>query len=311
MSNRVRRDKNSPKKIWALIFVLVSLFCLIFFAARGRVQMPVSSQAVSLVLSPFQSAVSWIGGELRQGTAFVWEMMTVYEQNEMLRNEVTQLREQNLTASEYAAENERLRALLGYKQSALQFDLVAARVIGRESATWSSMIVINRGLGDGVQKDMPVVTDKGLVGRVVEAGPNSSKVQLILDPRTSVGTLVQRPESRVAGIVEGDLDNPTMPRMVNIPKTADVIVGDIIVTSGFGGIYPKGLVVGLVSELKNDTGGLLKVALLEPAVDFQRLEDVMVITASREAPPEPMTPPAQTPGTETDPKAAAQEAKQQ
>lgn len=311
MSNRVRRDKNSPKKIWALIFVLVSLFCLIFFAARGRVQMPVSSQAVSLVLSPFQSAVSWIGGELRQGTAFVWEMMTVYEQNEMLRNEVTQLREQNLRASEYAAENERLRALLGYKQSALQFDLVAARVIGRESATWSSMIVINRGLGDGVQKDMPVVTDKGLVGRVVEAGPNSSKVQLILDPRTSVGTLVQRPESRVAGIVEGDLDNPTMPRMVNIPKTADVIVGDIIVTSGFGGIYPKGLVVGLVSELKNDTGGLLKVALLEPAVDFQRLEDVMVITASREAPPEPMTPPAQTPGTETDPKAAAQEAKQQ
>ena len=240
MSNRVRRDKNSPKKIWALICVLVSLFCLIFFAARGRVQMPVSSQAVSLVLSPFQSAVSWIGGELRQGTAFVWEMMTVYEQNEMLRNEVTQLREQNLTASEYAAENERLRALLGYKQSALQFDLVAARVIGRESATWSSMIVINRGLGDGVQKDMPVVTDKGLVGRVVEAGPNSSKVQLILDPRTSVGTLVQRPESRVAGIVEGDLDNPTMPRMVNIPKTADVIVGDIIVTSGFGGIYPKG-----------------------------------------------------------------------
>ena len=311
MSNRVRRDKNSPKKIWALIFVLVSLFCLIFFAARGRVQMPVSSQAVSLVLSPFQSIVSWIGDELRQGTAFVWEMMTVYEQNEMLRNEVTQLREQNLTASEYAAENERLRALLGYKQSALQFDLVAARVIGRESATWSSMIVINRGLGDGVQKDMPVVTDKGLVGRVVEAGPNSSKVQLILDPRTSVGTLVQRPESRVAGIVEGDLDNPTMPRMVNIPKTADVIVGDIIVTSGFGGIYPKGLVVGLVSELKNDTGGLLKVALLEPAVDFQRLEDVMVITASREAPPEPMTPPAQTPGTETDPKAAAQEAKQQ
>ena len=136
-------------------------------------------------------------------------------------------------------------------------------------------------------------------------------MQLILDPRTSVGTLVQRPESRVAGIVEGDLDNPTMPRMVNIPKTADVIVGDIIVTSGFGGIYPKGLVVGLVSELKNDTGGLLKVALLEPAVDFQRLEDVMVITASREAPPEPMTPPAQTPGTETDPKAAAQEAKQQ
>ena len=145
----------------------------------------------------------------------------------------------------------------------------------------------------------------------MEAGPNSSKVQLILDPRSSVGTLVQRPESRVAGIVEGDLDNPTMPRMVNVPKTADVKVGDVIVTSGFSGIYPKGLVVGLVSGLKNDTGGLLKIAMLEPAVDFQRLEDVMVITASREAPPEPMKPPVQTPGTETDPKAAAAQGAQQ
>ena len=184
---------------------------------------------------------------------------------------------------------------------------MAARVIGRESATWSSMIIINRGTLDGVRDDMPVVTPQGLVGRIVEAGPNSSKVQLILDPRSSVGTLVQRAESRVNGIVEGDPDNPTMPRMVNIPKTADVVEGDVIVTSGFGGVFPKGLTVGIVSTLKMDTGGLLQVAVLEPAVDFQKLEDVAVITASREAPPDPLQPPVQTPGTETDPAAAAQQ----
>ena len=265
--------------------------------------MPVSSQAVSLVLSPFQSAFGWVSGELRGITDSIWDVVTVHEQNKMLRNEVAQLRVQNLQASEYAAENARLRALLDYKQAASQFDLVAARVIGRESATWSSMIVINRGTMDGIQNNMPVVTEKGLVGHVVEAGPNSSKVQLILDPRSSVGTLIQRPDSRVAGIVEGDMDNPTMPRMVNIPKNADVDEGDMIVTSGFGGIYPKGLAVGIVSSLKNDAGGLLKIAVLEPAVDFQRLEDVMVIVASREAPPEPFVTPQQTPGTETDPAA--------
>ena len=154
---------------------------------------------------------------------------------------------------------------------------------------------------NGIQNDMPVVTPQGLVGRVVEAGPNSSKVQLILDPRSSVGTIVQRAESRVTGIVQGDMDNPTMPQMVNIPKNADVVEGDVIVTSGFGGIYPKGIIVGLVSSLKNDDGGLLKIGVLESAVDFQKLEDVMVITASREAPPEPIKPPVQTPGTETDP----------
>ena len=157
-----------------MLFVVVSLFCIIFFAARGRFQVPVSSQTVSLVLSPFQQAVSWVGGQLAYVTGNVWDIATVHEQNKMLRNEVEQLRVQNLQASEAMAENERLRTLLGYRQMATQFDMVAARVIGRESATWSRMIVINRGRQDGVDVDMAVVTQSGLVGHVVEAGWNSS-----------------------------------------------------------------------------------------------------------------------------------------
>ncbi|TYZ26931.1 rod shape-determining protein MreC [Selenomonas caprae] len=309
MSNRVRKDKDSHRKLWAVLFVIVSLFCIIFFVARGRFQAPVSSKAALLVLSPFQQAVSWVGSQVSHVTGSIWEIVTVHEQNKMLRNEVEQLRVQNLEASEALAENERLRTLLGYRQMMTQFDMVGARVIGRDSATWSSVIIIDRGQKDGVNTDMTVVTEKGLVGHILEAGWNTSKVQLILDPRSSVGTIVQRAESRVAGIVQGDLDNPTMPQMVNIPKNADVVEGDVIVTSGFGGTYPKGIVVGLVSSLQNDSGGLLKIGLLEPAVDFQKLEDVMVITESREAPPEPIKPPAQTPGTETDPAAQAAAAK--
>lgn len=309
MSNRVRKDKDSHRKLWAVLFVIISLFCIIFFAARGRFQAPVSSKAALLVLSPFQQAVSWVGSQVSHVTGSIWEIVTVHEQNRMLRNEVEQLRVQNLEASEALAENERLRTLLGYRQMMTQFDMVGARVIGRDSATWSSVIIIDRGQKDGVNTDMTVVTEKGLVGHILEAGWNTSKVQLILDPRSSVGTIVQRAESRVAGIVQGDLDNPTMPQMVNIPKNADVVEGDVIVTSGFGGTYPKGIVVGIVSSLQNDSGGLLKIGLLEPAVDFQKLEDVMVITESREAPPEPIKPPAQTPGTETDPAAQAAAAK--
>ena len=301
MSNHVRKDKEDGRKGWAMAFVVVSLFCIIFFAARGRFQAPVSSQAVSLVLSPFQQATAWVANEIHYATSAVWEVATLYEQNKMLRNEVEQLRGINLQANEALAENERLRKMIGYQQAARQFDFVAARVIGRESDTWSRMIVIDRGTMNGIANDMPVVTPQGLVGRVVEAGLNSSKVQLILDPRSSVGTIVQRAQSRVTGIVQGDMDNPTMPQMVNIPKNADVVEGDVIVTSGFGGVYPKGIIVGLVSSLKNDDGGLLKIGVLEAAVDFQKLEDVMVITASREAPPEPIKPPTQTPGTETDP----------
>ena len=138
------------------------------------------------------------------------------------------------------------------------------------------------------------------VGVITEVSPNASKVQLILDPRSSVGTLVQRPESRVAGIVQGNPSDPMLPQMINIPRNADVIEGDVIVTSGFGGVYPKGLLIGSVANIQNDDGGLLEIAYLYTAVDFQKLEDVLIITASREAPPEPLTAPKQTPGTETD-----------
>ena len=309
MSNKVRKDKQTGKKIIALIFVFVSVFCCVFFAARGRFNAPAAENSAMTILSPFQRAFSWVGSQLAFIRNTVDEISHLHEQNKQLREEVEILRAQNLTASEYASENQRLRNLLGYKQSAIQFDLVAASVIGRESSSWSSVIVINRGTLDGVANNMAVVTEMGLVGHVAEAGLNSSKVRLLIDPRSSVGTLIQRAESRVAGIVEGDIKNPALPHMVNIPKDSDVQVNDMVVTSGFGGVYPKGIVVGKVVDIQNEEGGLLKYCVIETAVNFQKLEDVAVIVASREAPPEPIQPPAQTPGTETDPYETAEKLK--
>ncbi|MBR1760364.1 MAG: rod shape-determining protein MreC [Schwartzia sp.] len=305
--SKVKREGESGRTAWLLIFITVSVFCIVFFAARGRFQTPFSSPAVITLLAPFQRAASWAGDQVQGLVANVWDILTVHQQNQMLRSEVEQLRVQNVKANEYVAENIRLRELLGYTQSATQFDLTMARVIGREPSTWTRMIVIDRGTQHGVRKNMPVVTARGLVGTVTEAGPISSKVQLILDPRAAAGALVQR--SRVAGVVKGTPDDAMHPRLINVPKNQDMAVGDIVVTSGFGGIYPKGIMIGTVANVKNDSSGLLHYAVIEPAADFQRLEDVAVITASREAPPEPLQPPVQTPGTETDPKAvlAAQE----
>ena len=300
--SKVKREGETGRTAWLLIFITVSVFCIVFFAARGRFVTPFSSPAVITLLAPFQRAAAWAGAQVQGVVANVQDILTVHQQNQLLRSEVEQLRVQNVQANEYAAENIRLRELLGYTQSARQFDLVMARVIGREPTTWTRMIVIDRGTQHGVQKNMAVITARGLVGTVTDAGPISSKVQLILDPRSAAGALVQR--SRVAGVVKGTPDDAMHPRMVNVPKSQDMAVGDIVVTSGFGGIYPQGIMVGTVSAVKNDSGGLLHYAVIEPATDFQRLEDVAVIVASREAPPEPLKPPQQTPGTETDPWAA-------
>jgi len=300
--NNVKRERESNRAILILIFVAVCIFGIVFFAARGRFVLPMGNQFVMTAVAPFQRAAAWAGGKIHDISEEIHGVFTVHEQNKMLRHEVEQLRVQNLRASEYAAENIRLRTLLNYKQAATYYDLVACRVIGREASDWTRMIIIDKGSSDGIQKNMAVVTERGLVGCVVEAGPVSSKVELILDPRAAVGTLVQR--SRIAGIVGGDFDNPMRPLMRNIPRNVDVKEGDNIVTSGFGGVYPKGILVGRVQSVQKDSGGLLQYAVLETAVDFEKLEDVAVITVVKGAPPEPEPPPKQTPGTETNPASA-------
>lgn len=313
MNTRTKNKKDDARKrqkIAALIFVFIVVFLSIFLVAKSKIEIAATGKPLMTVLSPFQNAFSWIGGRLIWLRDTVVEIQNLHEQNEQLREEVEILRAQSLTASEFAAENQRLRALLGYKQVAVQFDLVTASVIGREAVTWSDVIVINRGTLDGVANNMAVVTDMGLVGHVVDASFNTSKVQLLLDPRSSVGTIVQRPESRVTGIVEGDINNPNHPKMVNIPKDADVQVDDMVVTSGFGGVYPKGLIVGKIKEIHNDEGGLLKYGVMDTAVNFEKLEDVAVIVTSREAPPEPLPPPVQTPTSEADPNIAAEQLQQ-
>ena len=184
MSNKVRKEKPTGKKIIALIVVFISVFCCVFFAARGKFNTTATNGAAMMLVAPFQRAFSWAGSQLTFIKDSVTEISHLHEQNKKLREEVELLRAQNLTASEYASENQRLRNLLGYKQAAVQFDLVAASVIGRESASWSSVIVINRGTIDGVANNMAVVTELGLVGHVMEAGVNSAKVQLLIDPRS-------------------------------------------------------------------------------------------------------------------------------
>ncbi|MBP2633260.1 MAG: mreC: rod shape-determining protein MreC [Firmicutes bacterium] len=287
--SRVRREPGSNKKIYVLVAVFTLVVLLIFGVAKGKYQLPLSEKITMTILSPFQGIMSSISNGVRQGTTAIWEIVTVYQQNKMLKSEIEQLRQTQVNITEITAENERLHNVLGYKQAAVQFDLITARVIARDPSNWTSTIVINRGTDDEIAKDMAVVTPQGLVGNVVSVAKNSARVQLILDRRSSVGGLVQRPESRVAGIIAGDNNNKMMVRMINIPRDADIVEGDQIVTSGFGGIYPKGISLGEVENIVNDDGGLLKYAVLKPSVDFQKLEEVSVIVTSREAPPMPIT----------------------
>lgn len=291
------------KKAVILTVAVLTVFLLATSAARGKYRFDFSERLVTVILAPVEYVVSKVGYGFRQAGTSTGQIINVYRDNQALRTENEQLRQSSIDTTEILAENARLRAMLDYKKTAPQFDSVTAAVVARDPGTWTSVIVINRGTVHGVAKDMPVVTPQGLVGNVVQAYGNTAKVQLILDPRSAVGALVQRPESRVAAIVEGNGARPLSPRMVNLARDADILKGDKVVTSGFGGIYPKGLLVGEVVDVVNEEGGLLKYAVLKPSVDFDRLEEVSVIIRSRE--PAPVLPPT-APQQSAPPKGAGQ-----
>jgi rod shape-determining protein MreC len=292
------------KKAVILLVAVLLVLLLASSLAQGKYKFAFMEKFITTVLAPVQSVVSNVGFTFRNISLSTGELMTTYRDNKMLRAENENLRQNSLNMTEIMAENARLQSMLDYKKGVPQFDLVTAAVVGRDPGNWTSTIIINRGSADGIAKDMPVVTPQGLVGSVVSVYANAAKVHLLLDPRSAVGALVQRPESRVAAIVEGNSGTPLTPRMVNIARDADVIKGDKIITSGFGGIYPKGLLIGEVVDIVNEEGGLLKYAVLNPAVDFDRLEEVSVIVRSRE--PIPTLPgalpaPAAVPGKTTVP----------
>lgn len=280
------------KKAVILAVAVLTVFLLAVSASRGKYHFPWSERIVTVALAPAEYVLTKVGYGVRQAGTSTAELFSVYRHNQVLREENEQLRRAMIDNTEIMAENVRLKTLLDYKKAAPQFDQVLAAVIARDPATWTNIVVINRGTAHGVARDMAVVTAQGLVGSVVQAYGSTSKVQLILDPRSAVGTLVQRPESRVAAIVEGNAGRPLSPRMINLARDADILKGDKIVTSGLGGIYPKGILVGEVTDVINEEGGLLKYATLKPAVDFDRLEEVFVIVRSREPLPPPATQPA-------------------
>jgi rod shape-determining protein MreC len=284
------------KKTAILLVAVVTVFLLASSQAQGKYKITFMEEFVTTILAPVQNIVSNVTFSFRKVGLSTSELMTAYRDNQALRAENEEIRQNTLNVTEIMAENVRLRSMLDYKKVANQFDFVTATVVGRDQGTWNNMIIINRGTADGITKDMPVVTAKGLVGSVVNVYANVAKVHLVLDSRSAVGALVQRPESRVAAIVEGSSVSPLMPKMVNIARDADVIKSDKLVTSGFGGIYPKGILIGEVIDIVNEEGGLLKYASIKTAVDFDRLEEVMVIVRSREPiptlPPTPLTPAA-------------------
>lgn len=194
------------------------------------------------------------------------------EENKILRERLDLLNRRLEEAKAISAENDRLRAFIEFRKNVAYFT-VPAQVIGRDPSNWSNSLIIDKGINSGVRQNRPVIATRGLVGRVLEVGKRSAKILLITDTSSRVGVVIQR--NRQGGILAGYPDGRC--KMIYISLDSDVAPGDKVITAGFGGIFPKDIMVGEVVKVGREPGRLYKYAVVKTTEDLSRLEEVLCI----------------------------------
>jgi rod shape-determining protein MreC len=306
--------KQSPRRPWLpLTLVIIGLFLLVL---RETGYLSPLESVFGYVLDPLQRLFAGVTTDVGNMFQSVREARELRAQAEELQAQTDLLTVENIRLSEYKAEVEQLRAMLNFVSEYPISAYVGADVVGREACDafpcgevigvdpnpYLRYITINVGAQHGVKVGDPVVgAGAGLVGRVAEVGPRTSKVQLLTDSDSSTAVLLQT--SRATGLVVGQPDGTL--RMKYIPQGEEIEIGDVLLTSGLGGVMPKGLVVGEIKSVEGKDYELHQEAVVQPAVELDRLELVLVITGfepvplDEEVPPSEATPeatPEPTPG---------------
>lgn len=270
--------QNKPLLI--LIIAALLLGVLAFATSGNRAATWVES-AVGTVTTPVQSFAAKTSAAITGFFQRVFKTTDADRENEQLRVRLAQYEQIENQLKDEQLENERLRALLKYAEEQQFSSYLTTRVIAKDQGVWFNMFTINAGRRQGVEEDMPVVNAAGLVGRVTEVGATWSKVTAILDTTSAVSVMVERTRDNgmVRGLLTGDSNEQL--ELYYLPAGSDLVPGDVIVTNGLGGIFPKGVVVGTVIEVSRQSAdSQAGNAILQPAADFKHIEEVMVLTAA-------------------------------
>jgi rod shape-determining protein MreC len=258
-------------------YIILFLFVLIPVvgidtATRAPRDYHLWDRAIVSLTSPIQATISWSLEQIAAGYnnyIYLWHTRrdndSLVEENRKLQNLIASLRETQ-------QENLRLRKLLQFQEK-FKFQSIVARVIAKDVSSEFRTIRINRGENSGVHKNMAVITDEGIIGRVLRTTSNTSDVVTMLDLLSAVDAIDER--SRARGVVEGLTDD--ICEMRYTVRTDDIQPGDILVASGLGGTFPKGVPVGVVSRVDRKQFGITQKVEVRPSVDFRNLEEVMVI----------------------------------
>lgn len=279
-------------KLLRLLIIYLSISLLLLIFRTGRI-VKVGRALFLYLLAPSPRIVSKLLSETGRIGRSISQLVSAREENKILQERITSLLQEKEKLQETISESKRLKRILNYQEET-PYELVSARVVGWTPSLFSSALLIDKGINQGFEKDTPVVAwqeggnpqDPGVapmkserlngmavVGRISESGPDMSKVLLITDSNSELAAMVQR--SREKGVIAGTGERSLLLKYLS--PTADLEIGDLIITSGMGRIFPAGLVIGSVEEVLRGVGGLEKRAWVVPRVNINQLEDVQII----------------------------------
>ena len=282
-----QRDLRSTRRR-AITYALLVALCLLLLGASDTAPMRETRQGIGFALAPIQSALTGTTRSVISVFSTITQIEQLRRDNQALSTRVQRLEAETRRLESVGVQNEQLTRLLGVRAS-LDYDTLAAEVIGRQISPAERIVVLDRGTEDGIAVGDPVLAGEGaLVGSIMEASANRSVVLLLDDTRSVVIGLIE--SSRATGEVDGRLSGPLA--MIDIPSTDTVVVGDRVVTAGLQlgddirSPFPRGLLIGRVVDVRTDPNTVVQTALLEPAATLEKLEYTLVITDFESVPVE-------------------------
>ena len=277
-SVRTQKEIRQRAPIWLVALLVTNLVIMAVDARDADGRHKVLRVWTQTFASPLQSASSKASGATTGFFEQIWNFRSTAQQNEQLKERLSQLEQELNIARQAAGENERLKALLNLNEQ-LNIQSVPARVIARDPSVWFNTITINRGSSSGITTNMPVVTAGGIVGRVITVSPWASQVMLITDEKAGAGAVVgQLGQSGALGSVRGRADlGVALIEMRYVSGLETVELNDSVMTTGQDGIYPPGLNVGRVVDVKKGTATQAHHILIQPGAQLDHLEEVAVL----------------------------------
>lgn len=268
--------KNKKSGILGIVITVVILLLLVFFTNIDTGKLSYIENAFSTLVMPIQNGLTYLKNKISGNNTFFTDINNLKAENEELKNKNSELEKSLREFEIMKAENTTLKEFVGLKEKYGEYETIPAYVIDRDISNYSEIIIINVGKKDGIKEDMTVIADKGLVGHVISVTDHTAKVQTIIDTSSTVSSTIST--SRDGIIVRGTLEDKTTLKATYIPTDANIIQGDSVETSGLGGIYPKGIHIGTIKQVVSTKNIIDRYALVETAVDFSKIETVLVIT---------------------------------